>query len=124
VTVIVFVVVVVPLASVVLLTTVVAFGVITTTLTTKINKTHKDIPVVVVVPGASVEIDVVDTVEKSVSVEVKLTVVVEKTVLVYNVAVGLRLYCCGVQGSKARFSRFFVSKIGRGFTFSGSRTMR
>jgi hypothetical protein len=107
VTVIVFVVVVVALASVVLLNTVVGIGVIITTFTTTINKTHKDIPVVVVVAGGSVEITVVEMVEKSVSVEVKLTVVVEKTVFVYNVAVGLRLYCSGVQGSKARFSRCF-----------------
>jgi len=35
---------------------------------------------------------VVEIVKESVSVDVKLTVVVEKTVFVYNVAVGLRLY--------------------------------
>ena len=35
---------------------------------------------------------VVEIVDESVSVDVKLTVVVLKTVFVYNVAVGLRLY--------------------------------
>lgn len=46
-------------------------------------------------------------VEESVSVDVKVTVVVLKTVLVYKVAVGRRLYDSGVQGSTARFSRGF-----------------
>ena len=39
----------------------------------------------------SVETTVVEVVEVDVSVDVKLTVVVLNTVLVYNVAVGLRL---------------------------------
>lgn len=47
---------------------------------------------VVVVEGTRVETTVVEIVEESVSVDVKLTVVVVNTVLVYKVAVGLRLY--------------------------------
>ena len=46
---------------------------------------------------------VVEVLDVNVSVDVKLTVVVLKTVLVYNVAVGLRLYACGLHGSAARF---------------------
>jgi len=44
-----------------------------------------------VVDVGSVETTVVEVVEVDVSVDVKLTVVVLNTVLVYNVAVGLRL---------------------------------
>jgi hypothetical protein len=51
-------------------------------------------------------------VEESVSVDVKVTVDVLKTVLVYTVAVGRRLYDWGTQGSSARFSRpFKLAKI-------------
>jgi len=61
---------------------VIGFGVIVKTLVTE----------VVVVAVGRVEMRVVEIVKESVSVDVKLTVVVEKTVFVYNVAVGLRLY--------------------------------
>jgi hypothetical protein len=56
-----------------------------------------------------VETIVVEIVEESVSVDVKLTVVVVKTVLVYKVAVGLRLYDWGGHGLKARFPRYYAS---------------
>lgn len=46
---------------------------------------------------------VVEVLDVNVFVDVKLTVVVLKTVLVYNVAVGLRLYAAALQGSRARF---------------------
>ncbi len=58
---------------------------------------------VVVVDVAIVVAIVVEVLDVNVSVTVTLTVVVLKTVLVNNVAVGLRLYACGLHGSTARF---------------------
>ena len=92
VTVIVLVVVVVPLGRRVDVNTVIGAGVTVETLVTT-NQLHpeKRIPKVVVVDVGRVETTVVEVVAKSVSVEVKLTVVVVKTVVVYIVAVGRRL---------------------------------
>ena len=58
---------------------------------------------VVVVDVARVVGIVVEVLDVNVSVDVKLTVVVLKTVLVYNVTVGLRVYASGTHGSMARF---------------------